>query len=98
MTIQITLSQLFENNFDCYTSRLENDGGWTDDIPAMTKEKFIEIVSKLKEVKNDVTNDKTGGMDAGAKELMDEWLSNDKPLSNDIGDAPLKDSATIEQK
>jgi hypothetical protein len=57
--IQITLTelgQLFENNFDCYTEVLTESGGFKEEM-AMTKEKFIEVVSNyLKEVE-DVTSE-----------------------------------------
>jgi len=41
-----SLSQLFENNFDCYadTKQPNCDG---DVIMAMTKEKFVEVVAEF---------------------------------------------------
>lgn len=37
--------KMFDNNSDCYTCRFENDGSMTDDIPAMTKKKFIQLIA-----------------------------------------------------
>ena len=39
------LKQLFVNNFDCYTMVLREDGGF-DDEPAMSVDKFIELLNK----------------------------------------------------
>lgn len=42
----IDLKQEFENNFDCYTQLEHGDGGDTEEM-AISKDKFVEVVSKL---------------------------------------------------
>lgn len=48
------LDKLFQNNFDCY-SQAEN-GEMNFSVPAMTKNKFVEIVSKLLTEENQATS------------------------------------------
>lgn len=47
-TLEKQLSQLFDNNFDCYTD-IEYEITSTADM-AMTKDRFIDVVTKFIEV------------------------------------------------
>lgn len=43
--VGIDVGQLFDNNFDCYTISTKEDESQGEDIPAMTKQKFAEILA-----------------------------------------------------
>ena len=42
----IDLKRVFTNNFDCYTE-VTYANGWKEDEPAMTLEKFEEVVREI---------------------------------------------------
>ena len=45
------LERIFDNNSDCYTSVFDEEEGWIDDVPAMTKETFVKLVKEYHESK-----------------------------------------------